>query len=79
MARRTGQLTNDTAGVPLRGNLDEAAGRLHEAIDVIELNWGGGGLNIIFGAGRELRPWRAVPVVQDVHDRLLTLIAAERT
>ena len=62
-----------------QGNLDEAAGRLHEAIDVIELNWGGGGLNIIFGAGRELRPWRAVPVVQDVHDRLLTLMAAERT
>ena len=76
MARRTEQLTNDTARVPLRGNLDEAAGRLHEAIDVIELNWGGGGLNIIFGAGRELRPWRAVPVVQDVHDRLLTLMAA---
>lgn len=58
-----------------QGNLDEAAGRLHEAIDVIELNWGGGGLNIIFGAGRELRPWRAVPVVQDVYDRLLTLMA----
>ena len=62
-----------------QGKLDEAAGRLHEAIDVIELNWGGGGLNIIFGAGRELRPWRAVPVVQDVYDRLLTLMAAERT
>ena len=58
-----------------RGNLDEAAGRLHEAMDVIELNWGGGGLNIIFGAGRELRPWRTVPVVQDVYDRLLTLMA----
>ncbi len=58
-----------------QGDLDEAAGRLHEAIDVIELNWGGGGLNIIFGAGRELRPWRAVPTVQDVCDRLLTLIA----
>ena len=55
-------------------HVDEAAGRLHEAIDVIELNWGGGSLNII-GAGRELRPWRTVPVVQDVYDRLLTLIA----
>jgi hypothetical protein len=58
-----------------QGNLDEAAGRLHEAMDVIELNWGGGGLNIVFEAGRELRPWRDVPVVQDVHDRLLTLMA----
>jgi transcriptional regulator with XRE-family HTH domain len=58
-----------------QGNLDEAAGRLHEAIDVIELNRGGGGLNIVFTAGREMRPWRAVPVVQDVHDRLLNLMA----
>ena len=58
-----------------RGELDEAAGRLHEAIDVIELNRGGGGLNIVFSAGREMRPWRTVPVVQDVYDRLLTLMA----
>jgi transcriptional regulator with XRE-family HTH domain len=58
-----------------QGQLDEAAGRLHEAMDVIEQNWGGGGLNIIFGAGKELRPWRRVQVVEDVHDRLLTLMA----
>ena len=58
-----------------QGNLDAAAGRLHEAIDVIELNRGGGGLNIVFSAGREMRPWRTVPVVQDVYDRLLTLMA----
>ena len=58
-----------------QGDLDEAAGRLHEAIDVIELNRGGGGLNIVFSAGREMRPWRTVPVVQDVYDRLLTLMA----
>ena len=58
-----------------QGELDEAAGRLHEAIDVIELNRGGGGLNIVFSAGREMRPWRTVPVVQDVYDRLLTLMA----
>jgi transcriptional regulator with XRE-family HTH domain len=57
-------------------NLDEAAGRLHEAIDVIEQNWGGGGLNILFEAGRELRPWRALPVVQGIHDRMLTLMAS---
>jgi transcriptional regulator with XRE-family HTH domain len=58
-----------------QGDLDTAAGRLHEAIDVIELNRGGGGLNIVFSAGREMRPWRSVPVVQDVYDRLLTLMA----
>ncbi|MBX7266630.1 helix-turn-helix transcriptional regulator [Micromonospora sp. Llam7] len=56
--------------------LDEAAATLHSAIDVVEMTWGGGGLNIVFGAGRELRPWREVPVVQDVYDRLLTLMAA---
>jgi transcriptional regulator with XRE-family HTH domain len=58
-----------------QGNLDEAAGRLHEAIEVLELNRGGGGLNIVFTAGREMRPWRNVSVVQDVHDRLLNLMA----
>lgn len=56
--------------------LDEAAAALHSAIDVIEMTWGGGGLNVVFSAGRELRPWRQVPVVQDVYDRLLTLMAA---
>lgn len=56
--------------------LDEAAAALHSAIDVVEMTWGGGGLNVVFGAGRELRPWRQVPVVQDVYDRLLTLMAA---
>ncbi|GAA1017097.1 helix-turn-helix domain-containing protein [Streptomyces thermogriseus] len=56
--------------------LDEAAASLHSAIDVVEMTWGGGGLNIVFGAGRELRPWRQVPVVQDVYDRLLTLMTA---
>jgi transcriptional regulator with XRE-family HTH domain len=56
-------------------DLDEAAGWMHEAMDVIERNWGGGGLNIIFDAGRELLPWRNVQVVQGVHDRLLMLMA----
>jgi hypothetical protein len=32
-------------------------------------------LGCIDGAGRELRPWREVPVVQDVFDRMLTLMA----
>jgi hypothetical protein len=58
------------------GNLEEAATRLHDAIDVIEVSWGGGGLNIVFEVGRELRFWRIDPAVRDVHDRLLGLMTA---
>ncbi len=58
------------------GKLDEAALALHGAIDVVEATWSGGGLNVVFGAARELRPWRQVPAVQDVYDRLLALMAA---
>lgn len=58
-----------------QGLIDEAAGRLHQAMDVIQLNWSGGGLNLVFTASRELRPWRSAPAVQDVQDRLLTLMA----
>jgi hypothetical protein len=59
-----------------QGKLDEAAGSIHRAIDIVELTWGGGGLNIVFGACRELKPWRQVPAVQDVYDRVLALMAA---
>jgi Flp pilus assembly protein TadD len=68
-------LANLALALIRQGDFDTAAGRLHEAMDVIERNWGADGLNIIFDAGRELRPWRDVPVVQDVQDRLLTLMA----
>jgi transcriptional regulator with XRE-family HTH domain len=54
---------------------DDAAAVLHQAVDVIELTWGGGGLNIVFAACRELQPWRHVPAVQDVYDRVLALMA----
>jgi hypothetical protein len=30
---------------------------------------------VVSGAVRELRPWRHQPVVQDVHERLLALMA----
>ncbi|MDV6011664.1 transcriptional regulator [Haloechinothrix sp. LS1_15] len=56
--------------------LDEAAGALHSAIDDVEQTWSGGGLNVVFSAGQELRPWRHVADVQDVYDRLLALMAA---
>ncbi len=57
-------------------DIDTATAHLHEAIDVVEQTRGGGGLNIVFAAARELRPWRNEQVVQDVNDRLLTLMAA---
>lgn len=57
-------------------SLDAATAALHEAIDVVETTRGGGGLNIVFDAGRELRRWRAEPIVQDVYDRLLSLMTA---
>lgn len=56
--------------------VDEATAALHRAIDIVSTTRGGGGLNLIFEAGLELRPWRQVPEVQDVHDRLLELMAS---
>jgi hypothetical protein len=58
------------------GELDAATHSIHEAIDVVELTRGAGGLNIVFAAAQELRPWRRLPVVQDVYDRLMALMAA---
>jgi len=57
-----------------QSNLDQATATLHQAIDVVERTRGGGGLNVIFAAGRELRPWRQEPAVHAVHDRLLALM-----
>lgn len=59
-----------------QGEPDAAAAVLHEAIDLVETTRGGGGMNIVFDAARELRRWRAEPFVQDVHDRLLSLMTA---
>lgn len=56
--------------------LENAAAILHAAIDCVEATWGGGGLKVIFGAARELRPWRKEPVVDQVYDRLFTMMAA---
>lgn len=57
-----------------QGLPDEAATVLHEAIDLVETNRGGGGLTIVFQAGHELRPWRRVNEVEDVRERLYSLI-----
>lgn len=55
-------------------DLDAAAAILHEAIDVLEATRGGGGLNIVSDAVRQLRDWRGEPVVQDIYDRVLALM-----
>jgi transcriptional regulator with XRE-family HTH domain len=56
-------------------HIDTAAARLHEAIDVVEQTRGGGGLNVVFAAVRELRPWYNERAVQEVNDRLLMLMS----
>ncbi|MFG3101629.1 transcriptional regulator [Streptomyces sp. NPDC048182] len=59
-----------------QGDLDGALAGLTEAIDELETTRGGGGMNVVFGAARELRPWRHEPLVAEVHDRLLGLMTA---
>jgi tetratricopeptide (TPR) repeat protein len=59
-----------------QGAIDEAIASLHRAIDVAEVCRGGGGLNVICSAGRQLRRWPQNPGVQDVHDRIMALMAA---
>lgn len=68
-------LGNLTLAYIRQRKIDEATASLHDAIDVVERTRGGGGLNVIFAAGRELRPWRQDQAVQSVHDRLLALMA----
>ena len=55
--------------------LEAATATLHEAVGLLEQSRGAGGMTVVFGAARELYPWRSEPMVQDVHDRLLGLIA----
>jgi tetratricopeptide (TPR) repeat protein len=69
-------LGNLTLAYLRQGKVDAAVATLHRAVDVIELTWGGGGLNIVFGACRELHPWRNVGAVQDVYDRVMALMTA---
>lgn len=59
-----------------RHDLDGAIWSLHQALDAVESNRGGGALNVLFQAGRELQPWHHGPRAHDVHDRLLALMAA---
>ncbi|MBT8226497.1 MAG: helix-turn-helix domain-containing protein [Dactylosporangium sp.] len=59
-----------------RGDIDAGTSRLHETITILEPTRGAGGLNIVCTAARELRPWRSHPVVQDLTDRIFTLMTA---
>jgi transcriptional regulator with XRE-family HTH domain len=59
-----------------QSRIDEAAEALNKAIDVIEVTWGAGGLNVVFTVARQLRRWQQVSVVHEVGDRLLALMSA---
>jgi hypothetical protein len=69
-------LGNLTLSLIRQDKLDEAASVMHRTIDVVESTRGGGGLNLAFAAGRELREWRAESWAQDINDRLLSLMVA---
>ncbi|WP_328581747.1 helix-turn-helix transcriptional regulator [Streptomyces sp. NBC_00370] len=59
-----------------QGDVETAVASLTEAVAELETTRGGGGMNIVFGAARELRPWRQEPLVAEIHDRLLGLMTA---
>ncbi|MFI9645314.1 helix-turn-helix transcriptional regulator [Streptomyces sp. NPDC052040] len=59
-----------------RGDLEAALVVFNDAIDELRGTRGGGGMNIVFRAARELRPWRAENAVQEAQDRLMALMEA---
>lgn len=69
-------LGNLTLAYLRQGEVGDAVATLESAITELEPTRGGGGMNLVFGAARELRPWRHEPAVVEVQDRLLALIAA---
>ncbi|MGX1758953.1 helix-turn-helix transcriptional regulator [Streptomyces lydicus] len=73
---RTIVLGNLTLTAIRRGDLDAALAVFNDAVDELQGTRGGGGMNIVFRAARELRPWRAEIAVQEAHDRLLALMEA---
>ncbi|MEW2498488.1 helix-turn-helix transcriptional regulator [Streptomyces nodosus] len=72
---RTIVLGNLTLAYIRQREIDAAVDTLTEAIAELEDTRGGGGLNVVFSAARELRPWRQERTVADVHDRLFALMA----
>ncbi|WP_405099080.1 helix-turn-helix transcriptional regulator [Micromonospora sp. NBC_01412] len=57
-------------------DLEGAVEALHGAIDVVEVTRGGGAVNVLFRANRELRAWRDRTDVQEIMDRTLDLMVA---
>lgn len=58
------------------GELDTALAAFGDAVSELHGTRGGGGMNIVFRAAREMRPWRNEPAVQDAQDRLMALMEA---
>ncbi|MFI9787394.1 helix-turn-helix transcriptional regulator [Kitasatospora sp. NPDC051984] len=56
--------------------VDGALEVLDQAVDELEQTRGGGGMNLVFAAARELKPWRREVQVLELNDRLLSLMAA---
>lgn len=69
-------LGNLTLALIRQHKIDEGVTTVNRALEAIERTRGGGGINLAFAAGRELRQWRNEPSVQDVTDRLFALMAA---
>ncbi|MET9445956.1 helix-turn-helix domain-containing protein [Streptomyces cinerochromogenes] len=57
-------------------DLDAALIAFNDAVSELHGTRGGGGMNIVFRAAREMRPWRNEPAVQDAQDRLMALMEA---
>jgi transcriptional regulator with XRE-family HTH domain len=58
------------------GHLDAALAAFTDAVKELHGTRGGGGMNIVFRAARELRPWLSEPAVQEAKDRLMALMEA---
>lgn len=58
------------------GDLDAALIAFNDAVSELRGTRGGGGINIVFRAAREMRPWRNDPAVQEAQDRLMALMEA---
>lgn len=56
--------------------LDAALDAFNDAVSELHGTRGGGGMNIVFRAAREMKPWRSEPAVQEAQDRLMTLMEA---
>jgi transcriptional regulator with XRE-family HTH domain len=58
------------------GDLDSALTAFDDAVNVLHSTRGGGGMNVVFRAAREMRRWRGEPAVQEAQDRLMALMEA---